>query len=128
MIPASTKWAPVGAMISPIRIAVCGLTALQSMYTGLRSSVARRKDRQEEIGAGKQLALVRRRSHAGCLGALGAGLTAPRQQGADFGATLVQPAANAGAHHALSDYPDHSHCRVVLSIVHSHPMIQLNLR
>ena len=64
MMPASTKGEPVGAIAAATRSTVGGLTALQSTKTGLlllavsagreplrqRDGVARRQDRQDEIG------------------------------------------------------------------------------
>ncbi len=82
---------------------------------GQRLGLARRQDRQEEIGAGKQRALVRRRLHARQPRPLGAGRTAPRQQGAHLRAIIVQPPADSGPHHALGDDRDDRHCRILQS-------------
>ena len=74
-----------------------------------RLRLARRQDRQEEIGAGKQRVFIGRGFHAGGLRPFGALCTAPGQQGANLRAAFVQSPADPSPHHPLRDYPDDRH-------------------
>jgi hypothetical protein len=63
--------------------------------------LARRQDRQHEIGAVEQCLFVGSGLHAGGAGALGAGGAAARQQRSHLGAPLMEALADSRAHHAL---------------------------
>ena len=78
--------------------------------------VTRRQDRQKEIGPRQQRVLVGGRLHPGGAGALGTFWAAARQQGAHLGPGFVQPPADAGPHHALSDNRDDRHCLTLRKI------------